>query len=221
MTALAVAVSGCSGSGEAAEEARNTAADAQVRAAEADERVGVLAGRRAANTADTRAVVPLGTVLKVILIDAIDSGDNVAGDRFLASLAEAVVVDGVTMLPKGLRIRGRVINAEGAARVNGRGAVRLELTDVTLRNGRMVSIVTNAYDATADSTQARDTAVIAGGAGAGAIIGAIANGKKGAAIGAVTGGAAGTGVVLATKGKEVHFDPETRLDFTLRNAVDL
>jgi len=33
---------------------------------------------------------------------------------------------------------------------------------------------------------------------------AIAGGKKGAAIGAVTGGGAGTGVVLATKGKEIH-----------------
>ena len=33
--------------------------------------------------------------------------------------------------------------------------------------------------------------------------------------GAIIGGAAGTGTVLATKGKEVEFDSESKLKFTL------
>lgn len=41
-------------------------------------------------------------------------------------------------------------------------------------------------------------------AGAGAVIGAIADGRKGAAIGSAVGGAAGTGVVLSTRGREVR-----------------
>ena len=40
-------------------------------------------------------------------------------------------------------------------------------------------------------------------AAGGAIIGAIAGGKKGALIGTAVGGGAGTGVVLSTRGKEV------------------
>ena len=48
------------------------------------------------------------------------------------------------------------------------------------------------------------TAKIAIPAAAGAIIGGIADGKKGAAIGTAVGGGAGTGVVLATRGQEVR-----------------
>ena len=35
------------------------------------------------------------------------------------------------------------------------------------------------------------------------------------------GGAAGTGEVLATKGKEVEFDSESKLKFTLEKAAEL
>ena len=60
-----------------------------------------------------------------------------------------------------------------------------------------------------------------------AIIAALAIGAPGnaqdagRAIGAATGGGAGTGVVLATKGEEIHYDPETRLDFTVANSIEL
>jgi hypothetical protein len=39
--------------------------------------------------------------------------------------------------------------------------------------------------------------------------------------GAVIGGAAGTGAVLATKGKEVEFDTETRISFALEKPAEL
>jgi|SRR6267142_5782847 len=75
--------------------------------------------------------------------------------------------------------------------------------------------------APAKTTQTRDAEIIAGSAGVGAVIGAIAGGKKGAAVGAIAGGGAGTGVVLGTKGKEIHYGPETRLNFTLANSVQM
>ena len=68
---------------------------------------------------------------------------------------------------------------------------------------------------------ARDAAIIGGGAGVGAAIGAIAGGGKGAAIGAAVGGGAGTGTVLATKGKEIHYSPETRIPFTLTTSIEI
>jgi hypothetical protein len=200
--------------------ARVTAADANVKAAEADARVDALTVRRAETKSNAR-VIPPGTLLKVSLIDSIDSDTSVAGDHFLASLAEAVVIDGATLLSRGTRVRGRVLNAEGAGKVKGRAVIQLELTDIVQSNNRMIPIKTRTFEETAGSTQTRDAQVIAGGAGVGAVIGAIVGGKKGAAIGAVTGGGAGTGVVLATKGEEIHYDPETRLDFTLVNSVGL
>jgi hypothetical protein len=44
---------------------------------------------------------------------------------------------------------------------------------------------------------------------------------RGAGIGAVTGGGVGTGVVLATKGKEIQYGLETRLNFILVNSVEM
>jgi len=199
---------------------RVKAADAHVKAAEADASVDALADRRSKTNDDAKSVIPSGTLLKVSLTDVIDSNTSSAGDLFWVSLAESVVVDGATLLSKGTRLQGRVINAEGAGKVKGRALVQLELTGIEQGN-RIVAISTKTFEATADSTQGRDAGIIAGGAGVGAAIGAIAGGKKGAAIGAATGGGAGTGVVLATKGKEIHYGPETRLDFTLANAVKL
>jgi hypothetical protein len=186
--------------------ARVTAADAHVKAADAgivtanaDARVAAAASPSAKAVfmpSRAKIVIPSGTVLKVSLIDALDSDTSSPGDRFLASLAESVVVNGATLLPKGTKVRGRVIDADGSGRVKGRAAIRLALTDINAE-------------------------IIAGGAGVGAVIGAITGGKTGAGIGAVTGGGAGTGVVLATKGKEIHYGPETRLNFTLTNSVEL
>ena len=92
------------------------------------------------------------------------------------------------------------------------------LTDIE-RNGRKVSISTKPFVAQAEATKKRDAAVVGGGAGVGAVIGAIAGGKKGAAIGGAVGGGAGTGAVLATKGKDIHYPPETRLSFTLASSL--
>jgi hypothetical protein len=63
--------------------------------------------------------------------------------------------------------------------------------------------------------------VVGGAAAVGAIIGAIAGGGKGAAIGAGAGGAAGAGAQVITKGQRVKIPSETRLTFTLENAVSL
>ena len=138
----------------------------------------------------------------------------------MTNLAEDVVIDGATVLEKGTSIAGRVVDAEGSGRVKGRASVRLVLTGIS-KNGRMIPITTNTYSATAAGTEKRDAEVIGGGAGIGAVIGAIAGGKKGAGIGALAGGGGGTGVVLGTKGKEIHYGPETRLNFTLSNLVEL
>lgn len=211
-------------------DARVTAADAHVRAAEAaldavdaDARVP---GAKApvVNSIDKPAraslLIPSGTILKVALLQAIDSDTSTAGDNFSANLSEAVMNDGVTLLQKGTEVRGRVVEVEKSGRIKGRASIALSLTDI-VQGERMIPITTETFAATADSTQGRDTGVIAGGAGVGAVIGAIAGGKKGAAIGAATGGGAGTGIVLATKGKGIHYGPETRLNFTLANPVRL
>jgi len=166
------------------------------------------------------AVIPTGTRLRLSLIDSLDSNQSSSGDRFTGNLAESVVINGKTILSQGTLLHGRVVDAQGAGKVKGRASIRLELTDIVQGN-RTVAITTDTFSATADPTHGRDAGIVAGGAGIGAAIGAIAGGKKGAGIGAITGGGAGTGVVLATKGNEIHYGPETNLNFTLTTSVKL
>ncbi len=200
--------------------ARVKSADAQVKASDALVRATGTKSEKAAIPSKRKAVIPSGTPLKVALIDTLDSGTNSADDRFLASVTEAVVVNGATLLPKGTKVRGRIIEVDGAGRVKGRASIRLELIDIVQGNNA-IAITTSEFAASSDSTQKRDAGIVAGGAGIGAAIGAIAGGKKGAAIGAITGGGAGTGVVLGTKGHEIHYGPETRLTFTLTHSVEM
>ena len=204
-----------------AADARVAAADAEVAAARADTRVNATttpAARAAA--VKEKLTIPAGTALKVLLIDALATDSNSAGDDFLASLSEAIIVDGRTLVPKGVKVRGRVIAIEDSGRVNGLASIQLALTEI-MQGDRSVAITTDTFTATAESSTARDAAIVAGGAGVGAVIGAIAGGKKGAGVGAISGGGAGTGVVLATKGNQIRYPSETLLSFTLSAAVQM
>ena len=68
-------------------------------------------------------LIPAGTTLRITLIDAVSSDKNRAGDKFAASLAEPVVIDGKTVLSKGTKLRGRVVDAKESGRVKGRASI--------------------------------------------------------------------------------------------------
>jgi hypothetical protein len=164
--------------------------------------------------------VPEGTPVTILLNDPISTARNKAGDKFTASLADPIVVNGETIVPRGASVNGTVVDAEGSGRVKGKASIRLTLNSIAA-GGKTYPITTRPFEAEAEATKGRDAGVIAGGGGIGAAIGALAGGKKGAATGAIIGGAAGTGAVLATKGKEVEFNSETKLNFTLEKSTEL
>ncbi len=168
----------------------------------------------------SKVTIPAGSRIRVSLIDGVSTEKSSPGDQFMASLAEPVIVDGKMVLEKGTKVRGRVVDAVESGRVKGRASINLILTHI-LRSDEDVEISTKSFVAAAEATKKRDAGIIAGGTGIGAAIGAIAGGKKGAGVGALVGGGAGTGTVLATKGKDLHYPPETRLSFTLANPVEI
>jgi hypothetical protein len=168
----------------------------------------------------TKIIIPEGTRLRITLIDGVSTTRSSPGDNFMASIADPVVVDGKTILEKGTRVRGRVTDVSESGRVKGRASIRLVLTNI-VRNGKEIPISTRPFVAVAENTKKRDATIIGGGAGVGTLIGAIAGGKKGALVGAAVGAGAGTGTVLATKGKDLHYAPETRLTFTLANSLEI
>jgi len=167
-----------------------------------------------------KVTLPSGTSLRVVLQQGVGTDSSSPGVMFSAVLADPIVVDGKTVLEKGSAVSGRVVDVQKAGRVKGKATLSLALTSVE-HDGKTVQIETRTYVGVAKDNKKRDIAMIGGGAGVGAAIGAIAGGGKGAATGAAIGGAGGTGAVLATRGDDLHYPPESRLNFVLSKPVDL
>jgi hypothetical protein len=164
--------------------------------------------------------VPAGTIVSVRTIDAIDSQNNRTGQRFRASLDSPIVVDNNVVVPKGLNVTLKLVNASSAGKIQGRSELTVSLESFYYQ-GKSYQVATTDVQEQGASRGKRSAAVIGGGAVLGAIIGGIAGGGKGAAIGAAAGGGTGAAVQVLTKGQQVKIPAETRLDFTLHDPVDI
>ena len=165
-------------------------------------------------------IIAQGTTFPLVLDTALSSATNRTGDVVVARLAEDVKVGEKVIVPAGTEVRGQVTAAVPSGRVKGHARLAFDF-DTLILKGKEHSIGTKPVDVTGDNSHKRDAELIAGGAGAGAIIGAIADGGKGAGIGAIIGGATGTGVVLTNKGKEVVLGSGTRYTVTLTRETRL
>jgi hypothetical protein len=124
------------------------------------------------------------------------------------------------VIPGGSEVRGRVTAAVPSGRVKTRARLAFNFDTLVIKT-REHAIDTGSLDITADDTHKKDAATVGIGAGAGAIVGAIVDGKKGAGIGALIGGAAGTGVALTDTGKEVKLGSGTRVTVRLTQEARL
>lgn len=171
-------------------------------------------------TSTNRLTVPAGTRLVVRTIDAVDSDKNHIGDKFQATLDQALYVNEVLVAPKGADVYGRLDEAKEAGHIEGKSQLKLSLTGIVI-NGQTVPLTTGDYELSGKSRGANTAKKVGGGAAIGAVIGAIAGGGKGAAIGAGVGAGAGTAVQVMTKGEQVHVPSETLLEFALAQPVTL
>ena len=162
--------------------------------------------------------IPTGTSLAVELRTTLASNTSAIEDRVQGVLRRAIVVDGEEIVPAGVEVSGVVTEALASARVKGRARLALRFNSMTIDDAP-TTIGTAAIARVAPATKKDDAGKIAVGAGAGAVIGAIAGGKKGAVVGTVVGGGAGTGVVLATRGDEVTLAAGTSLTTTLTRPL--
>jgi hypothetical protein len=159
-------------------------------------------------------VVPAGTTLSLSLTSAISSKTSVVEDRVRARLRRAIVVQGVTVVPAGATISGRVVEATRSGRVKGRARVGVRFTALRAGDGRH-TICTVPITREAPDPTRRDTENVAIAAGAAAIVGAVTGGTQGAAVGGAIGAAAGTGLALATRSADVEFAAGTTVTTTL------
>jgi hypothetical protein len=152
--------------------------------------------------------LPVGTVLPVTFETTVSSATSRPEEKVLARLREPVRV-GAATLPEGSELRGHVISVRRSGKVKGRASLSLAFTQL-VASGKTYALGARRISLLAPETHGKDAKIIGGGAGAGAVVGALVDGKSGAAKGALVGGGAGTGVVLATRGKEVSIPAGSR-----------
>jgi len=162
--------------------------------------------------------VPVGTVFDVRLDQAIDTRRNRPGDRFDATLRDAVVVDNRIMIPRGTRFSGHVVDSRASGRLKGHAELSISLDSFQM-GGREYEIRTSHVARASGGHKKRNWWIIGGGSGVGSAIGAVAGGPAGALIGAGAGAGAGTAGAVITGKKQVRLPAETLLSFTLREPV--
>ena len=156
--------------------------------------------------ASARLTIPAGTVLPIVLDSYVASDSSRIEDPVRAHVSRNVIVRGVTVIPAGSTLVGHVTSVQRSGRVKGRARIGFRFDRVSIRDANeRIEIETSSVVRQAPATKRQDAAKIGIPAAGGAIVGAIAGGKKGAAIGAAAGGGAGSAVVLSTRGKEVRF----------------
>lgn len=165
-------------------------------------------------------VIPSGTAITVRLQNAVSSATSAPGDQFAAVLDQPIVIDGETVAPTGAQVTGRVVAARRSGRLTHPGYLRIALASVTV-NGKEIPIQSSSVMVAGASHKKRNLAWIGGGAGGGALIGAIASGGTGALIGSAIGAAGGTTTAYATGKKDVGFGTERRLTFRLTRPVTI
>ena len=158
------------------------------------------------------------TAIEVSLDQAVASDQSRPGDRFQATVSAPIAIEGKTVIPKGAHVDGLVVDAHRSGRLKGQARLDLELKDVQV-NGKTYEIHTIANDRVGGRHKNRNIGLIGGGAGGGALIGAVAAGGKGALIGAPIGAGAGTAVAYFTGKKDIRLPAESKLTFRLAQPV--
>jgi len=165
-----------------------------------------------------KVTIPSGTTLAVRLVDAIDSETATQGQTFHATLNSPLAVDGDTAIPAGYNVEGHVVTVQSAGKFAGQSLLVLQLDRISA-GGKNYSIQTDQYKKQGSSRGKNTAEKVGGGAGIGAIIGALAGGGKGAAIGAVAGGGLGAGAQAVTHSQQIKLPSETVLNFTLQASL--
>src|SRR3954462_6904381 len=101
--------------------------------------VAVAAAMSAPLAAQSRAVLPTGTVILVRTNAAVESGSATVGQTIDMVVTDSVVADNYSLIPAGSHVRGVVTLARPATRQRS-GVVELDFDRLSLPDGRSVAM---------------------------------------------------------------------------------
>lgn len=182
------------------------------------------AGRAAAERGGVGSI-PSGAVLSLGSNRRVCTNTNQVGDRFTATLNEAVTGTGGATIPAGATATVEITQLHRSENMNDKIQMGFRVVSVSY-GGRTyaVAATTESADVTRVRNQpsVKDRQKVIGGAVVGAIAGRIlGGGTKGTVIGAATGAAAGAGVAAATANYEGCLNEGAGLRVRLTDAVQV
>ncbi len=127
--------------------------------------------------AQAGGTVPKGTTIHVVIDQSISSKDAKVGQKVTGTVSQNVTSEGKVVIPKGSVAKLSVSSVQASGRLSTPAKLWLRLRAITV-NGKTYTFATSAAGHTMGSKAKRDTAFIGGGAAGGAIIGALAGGRK-------------------------------------------
>ncbi len=179
--------------------------------------------------------VQSGKKIRVRMNETLSSKSARVGDRFTATVTEPVYsTTGVVVIPTGSELVGRVDAVKAARKGGNVGEIDASFIQVVLPNGAKRAINGSLTElvsddaksdsegtASGDKTRHRKVKFIGGGAGGGALLGAIAGGGKGALIGGIIGGVGGLIAETQTKGEEAEVKSGTEFGVYLNQSISM
>jgi len=173
---------------------------------------GVATAEAAVQANASVMTLPTGTRLVIRTTENIDSSRHSAGHRFRGQLEGALVVDGVTVVPRGTFVHGRISSAQQSGRAVGSSELSMEFTDLMI-DDVLVPISTSGLQAQTQNEAGRTVGRTARAAAIGGLIGG--------SSGARTGAQVGVGASILTRGSSINVPRGTILEVNLAAPVSV
>lgn len=169
--------------------------------------------------------VPAGTVMEVAFESELSSETSKAGDTFVATVIDPIMVNGEVAIDSGSTVTGTVVEVQSSKRIGGKSKLNLRFDTLQPADGGTETIAASFYGEGQGQTK-KDAATIGGATAGGALLGRLIgdnNGSKsdGTKIGAVVGAAIGTAIAANNEGEPVVIGAGTVLPIQLDSPVTL
>lgn len=84
--------------------------------------------------------LPAKSLVKIALLETVDSSSNEVGDEVLYTIVEDVMVDGRVVIPSGTTAKGRVAEVTAAGRLGRDGRILVDFNQVSTLDGTLISL---------------------------------------------------------------------------------